>query len=145
MPGSLVERDIVRKLFGTAGAGGTGWLIDAAVLWLLGDHLHLPLAFASGTAFVTGAIATFLLNRLVFKATRGRRGLGQSSRYLLLFAVNFVLVSTMVPLISRHLPASLPSQLLVAKVIVTAALLPCNTLAYDRWVFRQRPSPGSRP
>lgn len=128
----------MRRLSGVAVAGGAGWLVDVSVLWLAHEVAGLPVGAAAALGFVSSGVVNFALNRLVF-AGRGRPGGGQVGRYLVLFLANLAVVSTLVPALAAawgQLLAGSGLGVVLAKVVVTAVLLPLNSFCYHRWVFR---------
>jgi putative flippase GtrA len=132
-------------LAGVAFAGGVGWLVDTTLLWLLDTQLGVPTPLAAARGFIAAGVVNFALNRLVFRA-RGRAR-NQSFRYVLLFLVNLVLVSTVVPLLAHLLDTVIVRdgvRIIIAKLFTTAALLPVNTVAYHHWVFAPPSDTGAR-
>ncbi len=128
-------RTVLRRMPAVAVAGGVGWLVDAAVLWSGHELLGLPVALAAATGFVAGGVVNVALNRRTFQGAGGRLA-PQTVRYLVLFLLNLALTTVLVPLLADLLEgADVPGALLLAKVAVTAVLLPVNAVAYQ-WVFR---------
>jgi putative flippase GtrA len=128
-----------RRLSGVAGAGLAGWLVDVAVLWLGHEVVGLPAAAAAAAGFLASGLVNFLLNRIVFSGGSGRTP-GQAWRYVVLFGLNLVVVTLMVPLLADLLGSAapaVPAPLIAAKVAVTGLLLPLNTWAYGAWVFQE--------
>ena len=79
----------------------------------------------------------FLINRVVFHGGR-EPNRGQLCRYLVLFLLNLIVVSVVVPLLAHAFTSAIAREgirLVAAKLLTTAALLPLNALAYHRWVF----------
>ncbi len=132
-----------RMILGVAMAGGVGWLIDAAILWLLAARLGVPTGIAAVIAFVTSGAANFVLNRSVFGARRTGQMHAHAIRYSVIFAINVLAVGWLVPFLARQavvLPVSSDMRLLGAKAATTGILLPLNALAYRFWVFRSTKS-----
>ena len=128
----------VVRFLGTAGAGAFGWLIDAAVLWVLARMFGVPVALAAALGFSVSAIANFLLNRLVHDGSKNPVS-GQAVRYSVLFGVNLILTTVTVPLVTDVLtfvPDEGGIRLMAAKALVTIVLLAMNSLVYHFWVFR---------
>jgi putative flippase GtrA len=127
----------VRRLSGVAGAGLAGWLVDVGLLWTGHEVLGLAAPVAAALGFLSAGLVNFLLNRIVFSGATARTH-RQAMRYALLFGINLPVVSASVPLLADAIDAAapaLPASLVVAKILVTAALLPLNTWAYGAWVF----------
>jgi putative flippase GtrA len=129
---------LLRRLSGVAGAGLAGWLVDIALLWFTHDMLGAPAVAAAAIGFLAAGAVNFLLNQIVFAGDRARTR-SQAWRYAVLFGVNLPVVALSVPLVAAVVDAlapDVPASLLVAKVLVTALLLPLNAWAYGAWVFR---------
>ncbi len=136
-PRQTGRRPGLRRLSGVAAAGGAGWLVDVSVLWLAHEVAGLPVSAAAALGFVCSGVVNFTVNRLVF-AGRGRPGGRQVVRYLVLFLANLAVVSALVPVLAAawgQLLAGPGVGVLLAKVVVTAILLPVNSFCYHRWVF----------
>lgn len=138
-PGGMAHRLRARTplLWGVAGAGAAGWCTDVVVLYVLHTYAHAATPLAAATGFIVGAGVNFVLNRWFFRAgtTPAHQ---QLWRYTVLFLANLALVTTLVPLLAGALGGVLRPgvRLLLAKVAVTAALLPGNAWAYRLWVFK---------
>jgi len=118
-------------------AGVIGWLCDVTVLWVLSELLHVPTALAAASGFVVAGVVNFLVNRQGFSDPDGSVG-PQAARYLVLFVANLVVVTVMVPVLAvalGSLVAQSGARLVLAKLLVTACLLPVNAFFYQRWVF----------
>jgi len=122
---------------GVAVAGAVAWCVDVGVLYVGHTYGHLPTAAAAAAGFVIGAVVNFALNRWLFRA-HGAPAHRQMGRYALLFLANLALVTVLVPLLATWYAGLIhaPARLLLAKVTVTAALLPANLWAYRAWVFK---------
>ena len=119
-------------------AGLVGWVVDVSLLWSLHQRLGVPTAVAAAIGFTVAGVVNFVLNRRVFGAGYDH---GQAFRYSLLFLLNLGLVSAAVPLLADlagQLTGRAGSALVGAKALVTACLLPVNTIVYGHWVFRDR-------
>lgn len=124
-------------LWGVAGAGAAGWCSDVTVLYVLHTYAHVTTAVAAACGFIVGAAVNFALNRWFFHAHRAPAH-QQIWRYSVLFLANLAVVTALVPVLADSLGGLLRPglRLLVAKVAVTAALLPGNAWAYRLWVFK---------
>lgn len=126
------------RFLGTAGAGAVGWLVDAAVLWLLARVFGVPIALAAALGFSVSGVVNFLLNRLVHDGAQNAVT-GQVVRYVVLFVANLIITTVAVPIVTMWLafvPDGAGIRLMVSKALVTAALLALNSLVYHFWVFR---------
>lgn len=122
---------------GTVVAGAIGWVIDVSLLWVLVIRLGVPTAIAAVCGMLASASVNFVANRAIHQAMAGQ-GVQQASRYLLLFAVNLAVVAISVPVLAEALDRLIGDRslgLIGAKVVMTAALLLANSVAYRRWVF----------
>lgn len=120
-----------------AGAGLAGWLVDVTVLWVGHTVFGIATPIAAAVGFIVSGLVNYTVNQLVF-TVRGTPGGRRLRRYGVLFAANLVVVSVTVPLIADGFHAAvptLPAALVAAKILVTALLLPVNTLVYGAWVF----------
>lgn len=138
--------DLVRlagKLRSFLGVGAIGFLVDALVFFCMTAALDLSYVWARLTASLIALTATFFLNRSVTFAD-GRidpvaiefmRYMGASA--LGAFA-NLAVLTLIAPYDEalRHVPAYIAGA---------AAGLIVNFMTYDRFVFRGRPAPSSRP
>lgn len=140
MTGALstdARSDLRRRLPGVAAAGLAGWLVDVTVLWVGHTAFGIATPVAAAAGFIASGVVNYTVNRLVF-TVRGTPGGRRLRRYGVLFAANLVVVSVAVPLLAAGFHAAvpgLPAALIAAKVLVTALLLPVNTLVYGAWVF----------
>jgi putative flippase GtrA len=72
------------KLIGFVVAGGTGFLVDAGVLWLGIHALGLGALAGRGISFTAAVVTTWLINRsITFAQQRGRRGRDEVILYVL--------------------------------------------------------------
>jgi len=129
-----------RQIVGVGVAGGAGWVVDATLLWVLDTLFGIPTSIAAATGFLASGAVNFLINRLVFRPDGVARRV-QGAKYLALFLINLLIVSAAVPLLAGMLAemAGPPgTNLIVAKIITTAALLIPNTFMYRHWVFASR-------
>ncbi len=137
MTGPPLRRPWLRLLAGVALAGGIGWVVDTALLWLLATRAGVPAAVAAAIGFTASGVCNLAVNSRVFGG-RGAPTRAQTFRFVTLFAVNLAVVSVLVPVLADALESQLASEgvrLIVAKLLATAALLPVNALTYHRWVF----------
>lgn len=126
LPGQLVR---------VALAGAAGWAVDTAVL-TSASAAGAPVVLASAAGLACGAVVNFLLNRMTFGGPVAART--AVARYAVLYLVNVVVVSAAVDA-GLHLAGQSVGHawaVVGAKVLATAVMLPVNTLAYRRWVFR---------
>ncbi|MBD9698175.1 GtrA family protein [Flavimobilis sp. GY10621] len=126
------------QVTGVLVAGGVGWIVDVALLWVLDTRVGLPTSVAAATAFLASGVANFLINRAVFRTKHGSARRTQLFRYAVLLLANTLAVSLLVPLLAHPLSASTGNwdvALLLGKALTTALILPLNVLGYRAWVF----------
>lgn len=111
--------------------GGSGYLVNTGLFWLLQRPLPYPAAFA--LAFLAAATSNFALNRAwTFRAT-GRR---MSPQYLRFVAVSLAALAVdMVVLVALAEGAGVPRLLAAAAAIVAAT--PASFLGNRLWTFRE--------
>ena len=124
------------KLAGFVLAGGTGFLVDAGVLWL-GIHAFGLGALASrGISFTAAVVTTWLINRsITFAAQRGRRGRDEVFLYILATLASGALNLGVYALVLK-LVGDGGFRPFVALVLGVGAGLVSNFLLYNFVVFR---------
>lgn len=104
--------------------------VDFAVLILLHGILNLAVVPSAVIAFMVAFIINFGLSRTwTFAASAGSAG-RQLTRFILLVAANTVMTA-----LGMALMTGWGLQYLVAKTVLTGAIVACNYVIMRRWIF----------
>ncbi|MFC7395694.1 GtrA family protein [Chelatococcus sp. GCM10030263] len=133
---SAAKRRQLAKLIGFVVAGGTGFIVDAGVLFLGINTFGLGALAARGISFTAAVITTWLINRsITFAQQRGRRGRDEIFLYILATLASGALNLGVYALV-LHLVGDAGWRPFAALVLGVGAGLVSNFLLYNFVVFR---------
>jgi len=112
--------------------GGFCFLVDVALLWLLRDLVHLPLALAVPIAFLASFAVTYTLQRTVAFSSEATVA-PSVARYTILVAFNTIAITAIV-----WAAETIGWGWLAGKIIAVVATTVWNYFAYRYWVFAAR-------
>ncbi len=119
--------------------GGSGFVLDFFILWLLRSPIGLPAWFSAAVAFTVGTIYTYLLQRSFTFSSRARH---QSAviRFLILVAANTVFTAVVVELFDQFVAAPVfgISGYLIGKVVCAVLTTLWNYQLLGRWVYADK-------
>ncbi len=119
--------------------GGSGFVLDFFVLWLLRSPIGLPAWFSAAVAFTVGTIYTYLLQRSFTFSSRASHA-SASFRYLTLVAANTVFTAVVVELFDQVVTTPIlgVSGYLVGKVVCAILTTLWNYPLLGRWVYAEK-------
>jgi putative flippase GtrA len=124
------------KLAGFVLAGGTGFLVDAGVLWLGINVFGLGALASRGLSFTAAVVTTWLINRsITFAAQRGRRGRDEVVLYIVATLASGALNLGVYALVLKLIGDG-EFRPFIALVLGVGAGLVSNLLLYNFVVFR---------
>jgi len=112
--------------------GGTSFLVDAGLLFILHDIVDLSILIAGSVAFWIGVIYNFTLTRLWTFSVRDKQQLHKHILlYALLLAFNYVSTIVLLALLSNVM------HFIIAKTLIVAAQTVWNYPIYKFVIFRK--------
>lgn len=117
-----------------AAVGATGTLLDVASLYLLVEHLHVPVLIAAALSFVLAVVNNFLLNKFWTFQNRSRNIRKQFIKFFLVSLVGLGLTEACMTVFVFLLGIwYIPAKLATSGVVLT-----WNFLANRFWTFTDR-------
>lgn len=112
--------------------GGTSFLVDAGLLFILHDIVDLSILIAGSVAFWVGVIYNFTLTRLWTFSVRDKQQLHKHILlYALLLAFNYVSTIILLALLSNIM------HFIIAKTLIVVAQTAWNYPIYKFVIFRK--------
>jgi putative flippase GtrA len=112
--------------------GGTTFIIDLSLLYVLHGRLEVNLEVATSIAYWTSIAYNFSLNRHWTFSTREKTDLRRHlSNYLVLLAANYLFAVLFVSIASHHI------NYIVAKIISVTIQVPWTYYAYKHYIFTE--------
>lgn len=125
---ALLKNPAVRYLI----VGGTSFLVDAGLLFILHDIANLSIVIAGSIAFWIGVIYNFTLTRLWTFSVRDKQQLHKHILlYAMLLAFNYISTIILLALLSNVM------HFIIAKTLIVAAQTVWNYPIYKFIIFRK--------
>lgn len=133
----LLNRPLIRRFIRFVIVGGSGIIVNSAVLWSLHDKQHLPLWFASPLAIAVAIFYNFILNDLwtwrEYRTHRQFTFLNRLWRYYLSATLGALINYGLLLLLTHRFEMYYQ----IANLIGIAAGTFSNFTLSDRWVFKK--------
>jgi putative flippase GtrA len=122
----LYKHHFIRYLF----VGGTTFMIDFALLYLLHSKAHIELAIATSSGYWISIVYNFFLNRTwTFSAVEKTNLRKNLSTYLVLLGCNYIFTVVFISILSHSI------NYLLAKVLAVAIQMTWTYYIYKNYVF----------
>lgn len=122
----LYRHHFVRYLF----VGGTTFVIDFSILYVLHGHLKLNLGASASVSYWVSIIYNFVLNRYWTFDAREKESLARHlSTYLILLIFNYLFTVTFVSIVGAHI------NYIVAKAIAVGLQMIWTYPVYKKYIF----------
>jgi putative flippase GtrA len=122
----LYHHHFVRYLL----VGGTTFVIDFGILYVLHGHLKLNLGASASVSYWVSIVYNFVLNRYWTFDAREKDSLARHlSTYLILLIFNYLFTVTFVSIVGAHI------NYIIAKAISVALTMVWTYPVYKRYIF----------